>query len=545
MVFSTIEDIKDCINNPKNSNTVDRALEIHKDHIRHIYGKGVDEFITKIEGFESEAQKKVRLKYVGTPTVPIYGRVLMNMEKIFSAQGGTTYYEFDKFNEDREKKFAELISDVGEKMSLRDWMQIVWKDKVNTDPGGLNFIEVDETGEFAYLTYKSINDILDYNFTGVCCEYVIFQPYLKKDADGQPVRHYRVVDDQYDYLFKQVNKNLILIEEETYPNYFGRTPAILFSNQIDSLSRAKTTYVCKSITLADDYLTDASIHKLYKKKHGFPVFAMRGVRCANCSGTGHIDNGDECRICQGTGTTLKKDISDILEVPPLETQDQPDPMNPVAVYVHAPTEISKEQREILDDLETDIHDAVWGKSQVNRKGNTTATGELLDVSHSIDKLEDISTNAEIVERELLDLFGDFYFPENYKTAIINYGRRYILKKDNQIWEEYTNAKEKGAPEIELNMLYEEYLRSKYQKDMLSLNWALKLMQVEPNFHRTLKELKELGADRKEIAMKQYFNDFINWFEIEGKSIRDTSVKDLKEELKKYIETLNIVELNTM
>lgn len=424
----TWEQIQTYIKKPKNKEIIDRSIEIHREHIRHVYGVGIDKFLVKIEGFESDAQEKIRLKYVGKPTMPIYGRALMNMEKIFSATGGTTFYKLNV--EKQEERLTELLESVGDGMSLKMWMQSIWKDKVNTDPGGLNFIELDGDGT-PYLTYKSIMDIHDYDFTGIQCEYVIFNPITtsRTDSSGKVIegRYYRVVDDENDYYVLEENDTLKIVDDETYKNYFGRTPGILFSNQIDPVIYAKTTYIYKSITIADDFLVDASIHKLYKKKHGYPVFAMRGVQCHNCGGDGYLRAEDneqvQCSVCMGSGTTIKKDISDIVEIPPLE-QDQPDPMNPVATYVHAPTEISKEQREILAELEIGIYNAIWGENTTDKNSNQTATGELIDISHTIDKLEDISTNAEIVEMNIADLFGSYYFPESFEGSIM-IGRAHV------------------------------------------------------------------------------------------------------------------------
>lgn len=519
------------IKSPKNTALIDRAVEITKKHALHIYGEGVNDFISKIEGFESESQEIIRKKYTGTPTVPIYSTVLNPLEKIFSARDGSKYYDFE--NEDTEILFEEKLTNVGDGMSINDWMCTVWKDKVNTNSTGLAFIEISKAGE-PYITFKSIVDIYDIDFVGIDVSFVIFNPIIK---DGN--LFYRVVDNEYDYLIKRNGGEFSIVEEETFKNWFNTCPAVIFSSKKDDLTEAKTSYVAGSITIADDYLTDASIHKLYKKKHGFPVFAMRSSACGHCD-NGFMENGDECIICKGTGKTLKKDVSDTLEVPVPEQDGQFDPMSPIAVYVHAPTEISVEQRAILTELKSDINFAVWGVNDIDRDKNIkTATGEVLNVQPKIDKLDAISKNAELVESKLTNFLGYYYYPNEYKGCLISYGRNYILRNENDAWKIYSEARTTGASISVLNALYEDFLRVKYNKNIFVLKRQLKLMNVEPFLHFTLKELKDLGITGEDVYIKLYFDEFIRRFELEDGSIAMYDEKKIKDKLIKYINEKNI------
>jgi hypothetical protein len=83
------------IKKPKNEALIQRACEILKTHQLHVKGIGLQEFLSKIEGYENDTQAKLRQTLAKATTVPLFGKEMDLMSKVFSAQGtsNTTNYQ--------------------------------------------------------------------------------------------------------------------------------------------------------------------------------------------------------------------------------------------------------------------------------------------------------------------------------------------------------------------------------------------------------------------------------------------------------------------
>ena len=82
------------VEKPKNKPLLDRAREIYVSHRLHLKGEGLQEFLAKIEGYENEDQHTLRKKLANPATVPVYAKETDLMNKVFSAQGFSRYFQF-------------------------------------------------------------------------------------------------------------------------------------------------------------------------------------------------------------------------------------------------------------------------------------------------------------------------------------------------------------------------------------------------------------------------------------------------------------------
>ena len=175
MTFSSIDEIKSLIKDPINKDMLERAQEIRAKHELHVSGIGLDSYLDKIQGIEND-----------------------NAVSLRRALGGGRFYDFSN-DRDKNNFISKILANVKNEMSMRTYMQKVWRELVNTDPNGLIMGEITTDGQNVNLTYKSSDSIHDIAYRGAQkIEYIIFKPEIDKDS----VKFYRVIDDSFDYLIK-------------------------------------------------------------------------------------------------------------------------------------------------------------------------------------------------------------------------------------------------------------------------------------------------------------------------------------------------------
>jgi hypothetical protein len=548
-VILTQAQILELVKKPKNKSLIERAREILVSHRLHLKGEGLQEFLCKIEDYENETQHSLRQKLAKPATVPIYSRETELMSRIFSAQGFSKYYQFTPSRQ--ETLNADIINylsnDIGDGLTLKQWMRDVWLDKVNYDCTGVVMMELPTiqttTLPEPYATFRSILDIHDLEVSGNYLEYVIFKQEVFEEGKGK-YWIYRVVDDAFDYIVISRDGKFKIDETKTLTNSWGYVPAYLVSTQRDFKSKARTSYIWKSIDIANEYLLDASIHTITKKLHGFPRYWERERGCKSCKGTGSISYpGDDgitpnilsCKDCSGTGKNIKTDVSEKIVVPTLKENGQPDNV-PVGGYIQIDNETPKTQIEFLDRLEKIIHKGIWANKfeEIKISEGETATGAMLDVQSVWDKLLLISENAQEVELFITDAIGEIRYGTDYLGAVVNYGKKYFIRTADEIERLYDTARKAGLPTALLDAYIEELIYIRFGNDPVELDRQLKLKQLEPFIHLTTSDVVALQSiSEEDKLLKIYFNDFIERYEQE-KSISLSTIEEVKQKLEEYL-----------
>ena len=542
--------IKSLIEKPYSKALIDRAKQLFKSHRLHIKGVGVDDFLARIEQYENEAQHNLRKRLAKPATVPIFGKELAPFSKAFSAQGFNRYYKFKTETAQADfKKY--LTTDLGDGMNMLQWMRY-WLEKVNYDSTGLMMVELPSESEEElnpYICFKSITDIHDIEFEGNTVEYVIFKwenevEEYSKVLPNSKVEYFRVIDAELDRIYKREDGIVSEIVDKQLKNKFGYVPAIAISNQMDSISEARTSYIWQSIGIADEYLLDSSIHTISKKLHGFPIKYMRQQGCKTCSGSGMLSNpryADDnslsqtmnCGSCNGSGYSLKSDVSDVVIIP-TPTQGEPDVL-PVAGYVQPDIATLAEQRVEADWIRVQISKAIWTSDDSISTGSSdkTATGVVHDVQSIHDKLNVVSENGEEVERFLTNALAEIRYGSDFIDASINYGRRYFVRTADETERLYEAARTANLPTHLLDAYIEELIYVKFGNDPMELERQLRLNQIEPFIHLSAKEVKDLGVSQSDLFFKIYFNDYVEQYEREGNSIVLSSANDILAKIKTY------------
>lgn len=514
------QEIKEILKNKPNAGVLSSAQAESKKLTAHITGKGSADLLSQISGLENEKQLTLRKKY-SRSNKDIFARVHRPEDKIFSARGGSAYYNI---SEQQQKDFIIRLNNVYNGFSAKAWIECFALQYFHTDPMGLVFMEVGDNT--AYPTYKATSSIFDYKLKGREVEYVVFT------TDEKNV--YRIVDDRVDTLVSWENETLTTFQDNTYPNYFGKVPALVISDILASNSESFTSPDAEIIEIADEFLRECSVKSIYKLKHGFPKAWQYESVCQSCKGTTFLD-GVQCPTCNGSGRAVSKDASEVITLP-LPTDGQPTIAPSIAGYVSPDIAGWDKMTEELTALENLMHSTYWGiKDRVKTVGigsEKTATEIIDDMQPLNDRLFRFSKWAESVEIFITDLLGGFYYGQAYKGSSIQYGRRYMIEGADAIWTKYNDAREKGSPMSVLDELLIEYYYSKFNTNSIELNKYLKLMRVEPFVHLTIDQAKAAIANPIDFNRKLYFHEWLS--QLAENEVMIKPVQALNQSLTDYV-----------
>lgn len=534
--------IKDIILNNPNKDLVHKGVSYNKTLRMHIYGEGLDKEMHKIDGYEADDSQKLRAKY-SRSNKDVFSRLSRPIDKVFSARGGSIYYNL---SDAQDKQARSIALDIQNGISVRKWIETKWLPHLKDDPFGIIFFEILPMQEailakgqgksVAYPTYKSICCIYDYLPRGGNFEYIVFNVMKEEkikagiDPDKQI---YRVVDDAMDYYVQREGEEVSILKNQSFPNYFGGNVAIVNSDIISAEDDSSFLSIFDdAIELAKHFLIKGSIKLTHEFLHGFPKYWEYADACPECGGTKY-SNGESCKSCKGTGRKIMLKVSDakLLEYP--STKDEPIVAPNVAGYVSPDKtfyEIATADLQMLEEL---MNVTIWGSgSQVKPQGLTinhdqqkqTATEVMSDMKPESDRLKPISEMAEKRHKFLLDNIIRINLIPTYQGSSVNYGRRYIMEGPDEIWDKYENARIKGAPVSVLEDLLIEYYESKYQGDDYSLAIALKLMYVEPFVHLAPIQVDASPSiTTEDKSAKTYFTEWLS-------TINDAMILSMSQEL---------------
>ena len=530
----SIEDLKLFIETPQNEKLLIRANELREKHQLHVSGIGLDNYIDKIQGVENKAAVSLRRSLGKVITQPETNKIIAVENKIFSARGGGRFYDFSN-DTDKENFTSKTIQNVRSGMSIKTYMQKVWKDLVNIDPMGLIMAEVNSEGEI-YLTYKSSDSLYDIGFNSAThINYIIFQPELNKEKNAEI---YRVIDDKSDYLVERKGSKISIIEEEVYVNILDFVPACFISDRMDKKTHGFTSHIEEALIYADDMLLDYTIAKIYKVRLGIPYHWQYEFQCPTCEGSGHmiIDNKEQtCTTCYGTGNTNKnRDVADILILPIPEENDVP--LTPPTGYVQMDLQYLNDINQIIDAEAIKMYNSVWGSLasvEIDRR-NVTATELSVRETSKEYKLNEISDNEENVEKRLTDIFGFFYYPGSYKGAIVNNGRNYDLKTADELFQDYILGVEKNISTLDLTEILENYYHSIYNRNPKKLNEAINKLKSKPFFHWQPDKLQAANVNEIDYYKNLYYDEFYVWYEQNIEDMGFSELDKVQDELDKWI-----------
>lgn len=547
------QQIKDIITNNPNKELINDATKRSKELRLHIDGDNLSTAIMRVDGFEDLTMNKLRTLYAKS-NKDLMARMARPLDKIFSAKGGSLYFNLSG---DSEKKARTYYRDIRNGYSVKQWIEHYWKPNFLRDPNGFIFMEIaspqqvallrQQGKSFVYPTYKSISSVYDYAPKGAQLDYVVFKLTTneKKSVNLQPIDiAYRVVDDAADYIVQLKDGSPVILTEMTLPNLFLEVPALMNSDIPNPSKPGQMLSLFDDVMeLCNEFLLKGSIRITHEFMHAFPKYWEYADDCMTCQENGvatGLLKSETCPDCKGTTKKLMSKVSDVKLLAYPESKEHAVVTPYVGGYISPDKvyfDISTQGAQFLEDL---ISHTIWStSSKIKSRGTsigpdkvaTTATEIMDDLKPQVDRLYPISEMAEKRDKFIIDMAIRIQLNQSYQGASVNYGKRYMLEPPDAIWDKFLGAKTEGASPRELRDLLIEYYEAKYSSDPVKLAVQIKLIDVEPWFYLTALEVQTLMPNIEDYTAKLYFSEWLST--LTELQILNTDVAGLKTLLTTY------------
>jgi hypothetical protein len=505
-----LKEIGSIIVRPRNKANLDWAKEVNRQLMMHVTGEGMGAALKTLEPFENDDIAATRRRYA-VSTKDLFKRLLREEGQVFTTKGGSISYTNSKR---KEKVIIDAMSNYGDGIGLRKWVETYAKPAFDTDPMGLIFMEHND-GE-PYPTYKRVTSIHDYISEGRELEYVCFyipaseiKQYGINNKGNEGCKYYRFVDEEYDRIVYVQNDVAILAPmNEGYnaelPNMWDDVPAIIISDMVQYYDTGRYESRIQVLSeLGDCFLRDRSIRDLQKLYHGFAKAVEPLLRCSTCEGEGLLQ-GMPCPDCsqaghdKGSGYKTRTRISDVSRFP-IEILNEAGGFDFRKLFGYVTPDIASWQQQnsdlsALEQLMYITHYGTMSNATVQGYNGTqstteTATKTLMDTLPKQMVLNNLADWAEGIETWIANKDAEYRFDESEPSVYITYGRDYILNTPEQILEVYHAMKKNGDPVSTLNEMMVKYIKSLYKGSPQKQAVELKKYNVEPFPHMGIKEVE--------------------------------------------------------
>lgn len=556
---------------PANAAAIAEGKKLERRHRLHIEGPAdlLAEFIAE-HGQAATPEERTTLLQVGEPaTVAKFGAYTEMLSKVFSARGGSQYFEFSdpKLQQDFEQFLTEnqvqqRLQSKFQKVSFTGFQGVFLVD-LPTEPNAPDKLP---EPEFKYLSSALVHDAL---IIGDKYEYVIFKQ-TAKDANEKEYTYYVCFDDLFaHFVVPGADSKLSYAYDRVIEHGLGYVPAFppsLFTSASAS-DVTRTSILHRALPTAKTYLLDHLMHQLDKSYHGFRKFWSYGVKCENraqvqhsdgcggpayyvvvsCDGTGKLlypdGSSHTCSACKGEGRIIPVGPTKtfILDIP--DHKDQPDLRAP-AGYIEPDINTSKEQREELVAQARQLEQAALGKEGVlNRDSRVeTATGKTIDLQPVFDRCTTYGKSWKHVLQGVIDTMARYRYGSDFRQSAINVGHKYQIETLDELKDRYKKGKEAGLPDSVLFGILEDIVYTEYADDPMELEYNRIKLYLEPVPTRSTSEvhewlLKEPGNKDLQTLFrrKRSLNDYVARFERENGPLVQFGIR---QEFAKRIDTIN-------
>ena len=537
----TTAQIEDRIKTPVSKDELEAGVRIQNKHKVHITGEGFT--LTQLKGFESDDDYKIRVQLTEPATVQLCALILDNLNRWVSNPGTVKVIKFKQ--EEQEKAFKQVLSQVWRGHSLEEFIRTFYKDAVYqemegflliTKPvidGGMMIREgVEQRYEGGavdpYMIFIAAEDVKDFNAVGDALEYLIIKQGVK---DGRDI--YRVIDDTQDQIVTFDKGTEKITEQDITIHNAGHTPVIQISSIAKHLrnDKIKTSPIDHVLSALDRYAQKDSDLIIQMVRHMYPKLASVTTTCKMCDGNGYtysaigdVDTKLKCADCNGSGKVIPISRDGVLGLPQfIDEGKTPYPGSP-ASYITPDNDSLRVAIEDLKDLAKDIMYSATGDKNLIAESLNTATENLINFKGLEDRIAEVVSIVESREEFIITTVAKMHldFTNGFEGCSVRYGRRMTIRGESEILEEMKRSKEVGMPISHIEALQRELIYSRYKNNKTELERQQLLADLEPLNGYTVQEIKNISEyiAKEDLRLKYNFNTVLDWFESEHGLIQE-------------------------
>lgn len=465
-------------------------------------------------------------------TVPIIDRAYEELERVFSSKNYSASYQFTS---------SELLEDWlhYKKYQLQEpevWRTQGWKNmKIHPNSVLIVDLPVLQTGNrpSPYFYWLDIKHVIDYESDGNGkLNWIIFRQQNNRIA---------AFDEQYIRVLQLNDKHEVISVITEAKHDLGYCPAKFFwTDYITAEERdIKKNPIVKELSDLDWYLFFAISKRHLDLYAPYPIYSAYEADCNfennetgdYCDG-GFLRNADgDYKIlrdgtlerCPRCGEKRIAGPGSFLEVPiPNMSEGIADMRNPIQITTIDRSSLDynvKELERLRDEIIVNI---VGTNGNVSEKEAINETQVIANFESKTSVLNALKLNYEEAQRFIENTICRLRYGNEFISSSINWGTEFYVYSVNDLYAQYSKAKENGAANSELEAISKQILDIEYRNDTIMHQRMLILKQLEPYQNMTFDELQSLleknMLDEKKFLIKINFDFYIKKFERENMDI---------------------------
>lgn len=295
------------------------------------------------------------------------------------------------------------------------------------------------------------------------------QTLLKEnEADLLGNQHFRTVNEK-SYIFS------------IYEHKAGKVPVVRigYKRDLETDGRTFVSPLHDALCYLEKSIKQGSEFDLSTCLHTFPQKLIRLTKTCpgdgkqKCFG-GHLADGNLCTNCKGTGKPVHTSGQDLVEVEIPETKDEYIPLTDYVYYVPLPIDLLKLQKQWLDDLKIDCHQAVFNSTVLIKKtsssdlsqggGTKTATEADMDMDSVYDTLNPFAEKISSTWSSFVELIAIFTDNANKVEWIHRFPTNFKLKSKEMLYQDLTTANNGNLPAFVKEAITDEIAEQAFVDD---------------------------------------------------------------------------------
>lgn len=466
--------------------------------------------------------------------------------------------------EDRIKKFYGAENNIG---GLDYYLQNRFVDLSFRDPNSWIVIEFDafdpntekaSPRPFEVMAKDAINFSIRNNIVEwlIVCTDITYDEKVDGKVEKKDGKKYTIYSDNDAWTFEETSadatkrvlkvsgEQLLVIEKRgTFVvNHFemkaGKVPAfrVGYIPDIETNGRTYVNPFHDALCYFDKSIKQVSEFDLSTCLHTFPQKIVRLTK--QCPGDGvqrcdrgRFTDGTICGTCKGTGIPIHSSGQDVIMVELPDSKDELIPLSDYVYYVPLPIELLKLQKEWVDSLSVDCHQAVFNSTALLRitPGTSvnaptpmapTATQQNDNMESVYDTLAPFGEKVSSVWQSIVELIAILTDNKDKATIIHRFPSNFKLKTRQDLYNERKALQDSGAPAFTIDAVDDELAADIYADDKDEHHKYLVKKDHYPFVGKTVAEVAQLLAStvvlKKTKVLYSYFDEIFTELEREAK-----------------------------
>lgn len=475
--------------------------------------------------------------------------LMSDLYRVFNA--GNSFFSIDSVKKNGGEKLQKTLAEV----NINTWIEKHGKEVLKNKPNTIVVVDKNDEGE-PFLFDVGMDRVIDFEFvlgSYVQLKYIVFKHSFKKNEAGEDEERIGYYDNYVYSVFVKDGSNYIL--EKTVEHNLGYCPARMFLEERLNNNRElnRKSPLSASLSKLEEWQLFETFKFYTDHYNPFPVTEMVREKCSvdGCvKGVVYREDvyyerdekktrtvATECKACKnknqiGVGAKILLD--------PQAEKDEPSASGKFRMISNDVSNLVY-LKDKLNEIEEYIKNKVVGEDRAVTKEAVNEKQVKGSFESKTNVLLSIKTNLDSLFNWIAKTVCKLAIGDKPVTINANFGTEWYLVSEAEMQKKYKEAKEGGLPREEVDMIYMQYVETKYRGNPQKINRLRILNKINPCPHSTQKERIDLYTagliSKEDLIICEKIVYFANKFEQENGVLSEFGEK--LTELQQYQNIYNI------